>query len=418
MRSIVGLALVALLLVACAPGSAGHGSQQADGVRAAKGDALVLQRAGGLVEVDAGTGTVLAEAPGGVISGDGTAVLATTHDAHGTVLERIDTASGRVTDRIQLDEALAIRAVSRDGTHVALMPPVAAGSESWAPAGRRSTDITVVDVSQQDVRLLHLPGNLEPESFSTGNESLFVLSYLPATAPTKYRVARIYVEKPRRVWDVLGPDKAPVENMTATRLHQVPAPNGSALYTLYSNQPPAALAANGATTIEPDERAFVHDLELGDDVGFAFCIELPDVFGSAPSSGSAIAVTPDGTHVFAVDAPADTVAAVTLKGQRVREVSADLSGLGGDRTAAVTSADGAHLIVAGGTSIAVVDPSTGEVSARWAVDAPVTGLALSPDGARLYVATADRVSVLDAATGRHLGTVGGGGDAIVAAVAG
>jgi hypothetical protein len=269
----------------------------------------------------------------------------------------------------------------------------------------------VVHVTDASIERMHLRGNYQPESFSTDDESLFMLSYEPPMAPTRYRVTRVYIEK-ARVWDVFGPDKRPVENMTATRLQQVPAPDGSALYTLYSNQPPAYLADNGATTAEPDERAFVHSLQLDDDGGFAECIRLPDVYGTVPASSSAIAVAPDGSTVYAVDAMHGHVASVTVQRQKVKDASMDLSAVSGERTAATTSSDGRTLFVGGEAAIVAVDLATMSVRDTWHVGGSLTDVALSPDGRRLYVSFADHVDVLSATTGHGLGSIGAGGDAI------
>jgi hypothetical protein len=405
------IAILSLILTACAPAAAHRATGSGGGSSAAQGDRLLLSHAGSLTEVDAGSGAVIRDLPGGVPTGDGATVFATRSEASSTVLESLDPASGRVSDVATLRGSLAIRSVSRDGTSVALTAPLPAGSTDWAPPPSRTTDIVVVRVADGSVDRLHLRGNYQPESFSTDDATLFMLSYLPPTAPTTYRVTGLYLEK-RRVWDVIGPDKQPVENMTATRLQQVPAPDGSALYTLYSNQPPAYLAANGATTAEPDERAFVHTLQLEGPSGFAVCIPLPDVFGSVPAARSAIAVSPDGSKVYAVDAQTGDLATVTVARQRVHDASVDLSALGGDRTAAVVSADGSTLFVGGGGTIAVIDPVAGALTTRWGVGGSLTDLAISPDGRRLYAAFADHVAVLDASTGAVLDRIDRGGDAI------
>jgi hypothetical protein len=408
--------ILALVLSACAPGDRGRSSEGTGGSPAAAGDRLVLVRADSLLEVNAGTGALILDAPGGASTGDGAGLFATRSNGSSTTLESLDPATGRATDAATLRGILAIRSVSRDGTSVALTAPMPPGYTDWAPPPRRTTDIAVVNVIDGTVRRLHLRGNYQPESFSTDEETLFMLSYEPPTAPTRYRVTGMYVEK-GRVWDVIGPDKQPVENMTATRLQQVSAPDGSALYTLYSNQPPAYLSVNGATTEEPDERAFVHTLQLGNTSGFAVCIPLPDVFGTVPAASSAIAVSPDGSTVYAIDAMHGHVASVNVQRQKVKDASIDLGAVTGERTAAVTSSDGQMLYIGGGDMLVAVDVATMSVRDTWQVDGSLTDLALSPDGGRLYVSFADHVEVLSAATGRDLGSIGTGGDVIDGVVA-
>jgi hypothetical protein len=411
------LPILALVLAACAPGDRRQSSGETEGSPAAAGDRLVLGGAGTLLEVNAGTGALILSAPDGSSAGDGTGLFATRSTGGSTVLESLDPATGHATDVATLRGTLVIRSVSRDGTNVALTAPMPPGYTDWAPPPSRTTDIAVVNVADGSVHRLHLRGNYQPESFSVDDETLFMLSYEPPMAPTLYRVMGVYIEK-ARVVDVFGPKKQPVENMTATRLQQVAAPDGSALYTLYSNQPPAYLAGNGATTAEPDERAFVHTLRLSDSVGFAVCIRLPDVFGTVPAPSSAIAVSPDGTTVYAIDAMHGDVASVTVERQKVKNASVDLTAVNGDRTAATTSIDGRTLFVGGGGAIVAVDLATMSVRDTWQVGGSLTDLALSPDGRRLYVSFPDHVAVLSATTGHDLGSIGTGGETIEGVAAG
>jgi DNA-binding beta-propeller fold protein YncE len=181
------------------------------------------------------------------------------------------------------------------------------------------------------------------------------------------------------------------------------------MYTLYVNQPPDYLLKNGATTLEPDEVAFVHSLLLE---GLAFCIELPHDFGSVPAARSAIAVSPDGAYVYAIDALHGDVASIRTARGRVANTLLDLSMLDGDVTTAVVSADGATLFVGSGSVVAAIDTSTVTLRDTWSLASPLTDLALSADGARLYASSTTGVSVLDATTGADLGEISTGGDAI------
>jgi hypothetical protein len=405
-RTPASLIVIALALGACAQGPVPR--EAPVGVPSAAGDALVLDVGGTLTRVDAGSGSVVFDAGAAVPSVDWSSLFAATSEGDHTTLRTLDPATGETIDSLDLPGALSIWAVSDGGEQIALMSPFAGADLAWAPPSRRTTDLVVVDVRSGEHESFHLDGNYVPETFSTDGENLFMLSFNPPTHPTSYRVTALYLDRDR-VWDVLGPKKAPVENMTATRLQQVRSPDGEALYTLYVNQPPEYLLQNGATTLEPDEVAFVHSLLLD---GFAFCIELPRDFGSATASRSAIAVSPDGALLYAVDAMHGDVASILTKRQKVTNSKIDLSMLNGDQTAAVVSADGATLYVGSGSVVAAIDTATLELRDTWEVVGGLTDLGLSVDGGRLYASSASGVSVLDASTGAGLGEISVGGDAI------
>jgi hypothetical protein len=398
--------IVVVALVACARGPAPQDAPA--GVPSAAGDALVLDAGGTLTRVDAATGSVVFGAQAAVPSVDWSSLFAATSDGARTTLRTLDPATGETTDSAVIPGDLSIWAVSDRGEQIALMAPFEGAGLAWAPPPRTTTDLLVVDARSGERESFHLKGNYVPEAFSNDGENLFMLSFNPPTHPTSYRVTALYLER-GNVWDVLGPNKEPVENMTATRLQQTRSPDGTALYTLYVNQPPEYLLHNGATTAEPDEVAFVHSLLLN---GFALCIELPSDFGSVPAGRSAIAVSPDGAHVYAVDTMHGDVASILTERGRATNAKLDLSMLHGDRTAAVVSADGETLYVASGSAVVAIDTTTFAVRDTWEVPFALTDLGLSADGGRLYVSSASGVSVLDASSGDDLGEISVGGDAI------
>jgi hypothetical protein len=405
-RAVVGWFAILLALVGCTQGA--DVRQAPTGVPTAAGDALVLDAGGALARVDAATGSVLFDVPSAVPSPDWSNLFATSSDGGQTTLRRLDPLTGETIDRTVLSGDLSIWAVSESGDQVALMEPLTGASLAWAPPPRRATDLMVVDVRTGDHETFDLKGNYVPEAFSPDGENLFMLSFNPPTAPTSYRVTALYLERDR-VWDVFGPNKAPVENMTATRLQQVRSPDGSALYTLYVNQPPDYLLENGAVTEEPDEVAFVHSLNLN---GLAHCIELPADFGSVPPERAAIAVSPSGRTVYAIDSLHGDVTSIRPNRDRVENSVLDLSMLNGGTTAAAVSADGLTLFVGSGSTVVAIDTSTIVVRATWTVQGGLTDLGLSPDGGRLYASSASGVTVLDAASGVDLGRISVGGDAI------
>jgi hypothetical protein len=398
-RLVAPLIVTVLVLAACTPTSRPATAPLAgDVTRSDPNDVVVMGMSGGIGAVDATSGRVLSLTRGAVPEPDWSHVYTTAPSGGNTRVERVMTDTGEVVSSMKVAGDLRIRAVAPSGKGVALMPARDA-DDAWTPHPRARTTIVVAEMdgaSQAERFGLH--GNFEPEAFSPDGETLFMLQYRPPLAPTSYRVVGLYLESGRR-WALIGPDKQPVENMTATRLVQVASPDGSYLYTLYTNQRPAYL--NGSTTVdsdEADERAFVHTVDLQN--GFAVCIELPGEFGSVPQEDSAVTISSDGRWVYAIDAERGTIAVVNVHRFRVADVRhADLTPLGEGQIHARVSTDGATLFIAGDAGVIALDTADLSASPRWmATPGPVTGIALSADGARLYVSWGDELQRLDAVT--------------------
>jgi DNA-binding beta-propeller fold protein YncE len=407
-RTAVLVVAVSLALSACAKASPPAHSAP---LPSPSGDLLLVGDGTEIQAVNADTGAVEFGLDGAVLSPDRSLLFDAKVAGGQTTIRAFDAATGRETDGPTVDGELAIVAVSGDGTRIALTAPYGDMGFGAVPPGREATSVTVVDRAAGTSRTYDLDGNYVPEAFSAsgccilqgGSQLLFMLQFNPPTAPTSYRVTSMDLDK-GRISDVLGPAKEPVENMTATRLQQVASPDGSTLYTLYSNQPPAYLAGNGATAPTKGEQAFVHTLQL--DGGLAICVRLPASFGTVPASASAIAVSPDGSTIYAVDALHGRVASMGAENLEVTSAPVSLRATGAAPIAAAVSEDGSKLFVStGGASIIVVDTGTLSVGSTWTAPATVTDLRLSASGSRLYLAAADGVDVLDPATGAMLGTI-------------
>lgn len=360
-------------------------------------DALTLAGRGGVSVIDGVTGRVLSAVRGGVPAPDWSAIYTATSVKGSTSLSTIDPLTGATTSTVRVRGDLAIRAVSALGNAVALMAPSPARSGRWTPGGRALTRIVVANPSGGPADRFRLRGNFEPEAFSNDGALLYMLRYLPATDPTHYRVTRLDLGT-GKVWDVYGPDKVPVQNMTATRLVQSLSPDGSALYTLYSNQPPSYASGYRPAQVDAAQSvAFVHTLDLAG--GFAMCVALPRVFGTARPRTSAVASTPRGRQVFVVDARNGAIAAMNARRFRVTAFArVDLSPLGDGPVSARVSADGRSLLVTGRAGLMTFDTKTLAASALIQTPRPVTGLALSSDGDRLYLSWGGHVQELDAGT--------------------
>jgi hypothetical protein len=271
--------------------------------------------------------------------------------------------------------------------------------DTWVP--RRRTTIVILDSGSGDVERFTLPGNFEPEAFSTRARGLFALRFQPALVPTTYRVTQLRLRS-GDVRPVYGPSKAAkvVENMTATRVHHAMSPGENVLYTLYTNQPPDFLA--DSADVDPEHAlAFIHTLDLRN--GTAVCIGLPKSFGTVSRAASALAASPVGGAVYAIDARGGTVASMIGRTFTVEEHRVDLSELGRGPVSARVSSDGDSLFIAGAAGILALDTETFEPLPFAPTPAPVTGIALSGDGDRLFASWDGGIGLLEPTT---LATVG------------
>jgi hypothetical protein len=249
-----------------------------------------------------------------------------------------------------------------------------------------------------------LRGNYAPEAFSTDRSGLLMLQYLPAVDPVSYRVVRLELDK-GKVEDLYGRTKGaqPMGPMSGTRLQQVPAPDASRLYTLYTDQPEDyAKAYSGYASTGHGPVAFVHTLDLQD--SWAFCVDLPRAFGPGDAEAKAIAISPDGSRLYAVDTDQGLVAATDTRRLKVVGVeNADL-GLGhSGQAVASVSADGGTLYVGRGSNVVALRLEDMKVLDRWSLGGATTGLATSSD--RLYATTPDGVRILNPDTGAQIRSV-------------
>ena len=282
------------------------------------------------------------------------------------------------------------------------MPPTPAGSDAWTPVDRSSTTVVVAHPQAGSTKTYRLHGNFVPEAFSTDDSGLFMLEYLPPVEPTAYRVVRLTLDK-GKVEELYGRTKGvePPKRMAGTRLQQIPAPDGSELYTLYTNQSPVYAKEYATETHESGPVAFIHTLSLQD--GWAYCLDLPKGFGPGPSSAKAIALSPDGTELYAVDTDRGLLAVLntgSLKVVRSADVAFHLPD--GGQTVASVSSDGKDLYVARGSQVETVSLASLTTAGGWTLNGTATGLASSEDGNRLYASTSNGLQVLDPSTGGSL----------------
>ncbi|MCM0675715.1 hypothetical protein NCC78_13595 [Micromonospora phytophila] len=356
-----------------------------------------------LVELDAGLGVLRGAdrrtIPRSAATADGLSAYASAPEGADTAFWRIDTATGRSTAAVTLSGRWVPQVVSANGTAVALTSNEV-DVTTGRPGGRDVTRVLIADVSGVRHRL-ELRGNFVPEAFTDDLAGLFVLEWLPAGSPDRYRVRVVDLAT-----GVPGPlhtrAKEPIppgaeEEMRGDGRQAVLAPDRTTLYTLYTHQPDHQHTRQLVSGRPGNVHAFVHTLNLA--ALWAYCIDLPHPFGAASAGGHAMAITPDGGRLFVADVTSGAVAEAAAEDLTVRRTATLPRGAGTAHAAAGRD----RLFVGAGTTVRTVDLARLSHASDWPVREPVTGLVLSPDGNRLYVGQTGAVSWHDSATGRELG---------------
>jgi len=420
MRSRSWIAVGALMVVVGACTSGSGGSTQPLSSAPAANDVLLLRTATGALSLETGSGSVITQHTGALASPDGSRLYTAEPTGTRTTVTTIDPVSGETIATETVDGVFGARAASLSGEAIALTAPRPPGIDEWTPIPRAHTMIAVADpTGGGSLQRFRLDGNFEPEAFSVNDSQLFMIEYLPAQAPTAYRVTTLDL-RDGDVYPVFGRFKTPPERMPGVRLRQSFDPKVDQLYTLYTNQPSAYLRSGssygGPSTYEDqwasgrradDEVTFVHVLNLRD--GWAYCAGMPRALWGQPAKAQAMVSSPDGRILYVVDSMKGIVTEMNTRTLKiVRTERIDLGSGAGTQTAVVASPDGSTLYVASaadGSGVYTIDTDSLRVTGRWAMWGDVSDLRLSNDGARLYAAGDDQLSVLDAATGSLLNSV-------------
>lgn len=304
----------------------------------------------------------------------------------GTTVRAINSAGDAVWQR-DVDGDLAARIASSDGSRLALLPFDDAHVDAYSPAGRLTTDLTVVPTDGGEPRTYELEGNFEPEAFATSGQSLFVVEYVPPEAPDSYRVRKLDLDT-GEVGAVYSVDGHLQESMRGTARVQAMSADGSRLYTLYTTD---------------DGTAFVHVLDLDEE--WAHCIDLPAPIGSSPEQLLAITAAPDGDRVVVVDALAGIAELDTesLNVSRTVDRALESAPTQAGRAMALLGRDG-NLLTGIGMTLTVLGPDL-IPRTTWSAPSTVLGLYLDPKKDRVWALGEQALYALDPATGQILDAV-------------
>lgn len=400
----------------------------------------------GIRIVDSDGELPLVERPIGHLSPDGKTLYQLREAPRHTTIRAVDLVTGEVLRTTRLDEhyyvpenlaSPAPLAFSADGSTFLLGRAVPDTElREWSESGQYRSRFAVVDTSfTEPPHLVDLPGTFWFDALSVDGRWLYLievqdeqpLSYSPEKAP-RYQVRAYDVAKGLLMPEPVV-DKTEVEQMTGYRRAAAYSKDNEWLYSLYTR---------------PGAEPFIHALKLADRA--ALCIDLP--FEAAEDFEQelswALALSPDGRMLYAVNGATGQVAQVDTKGgHTVRQAATLEPSVPGHAASpverilseagkwlvpkvqaktsrfpgAVVSSDGKTLFGTGEKGLLVVDTAGLSLRNHFLPGRELNSLLLSPDGRRLYTLGGpspemSAVLVVDAGTGELVREIEGAGQPI------
>jgi hypothetical protein len=172
----------------------------------------------------------------GVVSPDGAARYVTVSNADHTVVERIDTANGRVTRTLQLNGRYTIPAValdatpgglSADGSTLILISP-------RVSFPRETTAFVRIDTEHfTNPHQFTLRGDFSFDALSPDGSTMFLINYTAPRDPTEYHVRAFDLAGEQLQPGVIADPDEKADEMYGYALSRVTSPDGSWAYTLY-----------------------------------------------------------------------------------------------------------------------------------------------------------------------------------------
>ena len=372
---------------------------------------------GPLAVIDAATGTQEQTLPFGVPSLDWSTLYTADYGQGHTTVRAVDVTTGQTLRQTQLQGEYDLTSVdmndrpdglSHNGRWLVL-------TQVYTDAVATQSRLIVLDTAfARPPTLIQLDGNYWFDAISDDGNALYLIQPLSEGFPPNYQVRLFDVAQGKLTPDPVV-DKSDTEIMNGYRQSSAASPDGKWLFSLY---------------LRGGRGPFIHALNLND--RFAVCIDLPSEWGNSGEQQLlwSLAMTPDGTTLYAVNAALGYVAQVDTAQLAVRRtatwpvptatVPRGLARLaqwlaptaeakrilvGG----AALAPDGRTLFALGETGLLVVNTNDLALRGRYLTDWTFDSLALSTSGARLYLVSAERNKVLqlDPASGQVVAEVSG-----------
>ena len=347
---------------------------------------VFAETASGLSLLDLATGRITATYPGAVASSH----WARLYQLDRGRLRTYDAATGLVVEE-EKATGQRIKAVSER--------VVAVGPE---PGPRARTAITLAGEGRS--RTVVLDGNIEPEAFSGDGSVMYLLDYLPPQRPDRYRV-RMYDLPSGQVTPLWTRDKKPVppgkeEEMHGRGRQAFLDPDANVLYTLYTHQDEHLHTRDlvAGHDLSPGVHAFVHVLNL--DQRWAYCLDLPEPFGTGPAQAHALAVDTQAKRLYVFDASTGRVVSAATDQLTILRLA--LLGAQPPGEAYAAAGDG-RLYLGTGAKVLSTDGESLAPGRSWNLPAASRGLAFL-DG-ELLAGAGEQVLRLRTDTGARAGAV-------------
>jgi hypothetical protein len=339
--------------------------------------------------------------PAGLVSHDHRRLYTAAARGDRTLISVYDTQSGMALRTFSVPGAYSMSgagfanaALSGDGVWLVL--------RSQAPASGK-TSLALANTTTGHVETITLDGDFELDAVSPAGTMLYLIQRL-GDAGNHYYV-RAYNVVGRALVDGIIVDKSEIDEtqMNGAALTRQVASDGARAYTLY---------------IDPARNvAFIHGLPLENSANgplFARCIDLPVGISGAQLPYYTLALSADGTTLYAANAALGVVTSVSVAGD---VFSINIQGKGSFgagqalatgatsgralRGGAVLSRDQKTLYIAGAHGIWVMDAATLRWRTTYLAGHAFTSLATSADGRTLYAVDAvDGVVLVDLASGK------------------
>jgi DNA-binding beta-propeller fold protein YncE len=272
----------------------------------------------------------------------------------------------------------------------------------------RQTTIALVDTqARRVVKTEHLTGDFDLDALSPHARTLYLLQN--TNDAQRHYYVRAYDLLTDQLDEPIIVDKTELDeaNMLGQALTRQMAPDGSSSYTLYINQ--------------QENKAFIHILPLPDqpDAYLARCIDLPVGSTSDLLKDYTLALSPDGSTLYAANTALGVVTSVTVKADYVFDIqpgttqqfrSNALSATGAEMLyhGAVVSSDQQILYLAGADGIWAVSTRDTHILGHYLGGQAYTSVALSADGRILYaVSPGQGIVLIDLSRGQIIRTIRG-----------